>query len=64
MRHHEGSDEMNTALIGYMIIVLIFGGIFIFVARLEGFLVALGIFAGSISITVLLVIAEHLIKME
>jgi hypothetical protein len=55
---------MNTALIGYMIIVLIFGGIFIFVARLEGFLVALGIFAGSISITVLLVIAEHLIKME
>lgn len=52
-----------SAVMGYLIITLVFGGIFVFIAYVESFLVALGIFASAVCLTGLMIFAEHLIKM-
>jgi len=50
------------ALIGWLIILSIFGGIFYAVARVEGFWMTLGMFTGAIAVTLLLTAAVELIK--
>ena len=50
------------ALIGWLIILSVFGGIFYIVAKIEGFWVTLGLFTGAIAICVLLAVAEQLVK--
>lgn len=50
-------------IIGYGILLLIFGTIFIIVAKLESVLVASGIFSAAILMAVLMALAEHLIKL-
>lgn len=50
------------ALIGWLIILSVFGGILYAIARIEGFWVTLGMFAGAVAGTILLCAAVALIQ--